>query len=501
MRCTCYWICLPKNFNVAELLSLPAMLQHFLKNALLLVLLNVAVKGLYLLGVEREVQNALPEGQYGLYFSLFNFSMLLQLVADFGLQLYNSRNLAGYRHLLTKYFPYFLGLKLALALAFLLALFVGAVVLGYPVAIWGLLLIIGLNQLLMSLLLFLRSNLTGTGRYRADSWISVVDKVLMLLLVGGLLLFARDHLTVFTFAGAQTLSWLFSVLLAGSLLAGSLPRFLPRWNRAIAYSLLRKSAPFALAVFLMTAYTRTDAVMIERLLPDGRAQADHYAAAYRLLDAVNMLGYLLSGLLLPMFARLIAQKESVHALLRLSLPTVLAGALVLTIPMAYYATPIVYQLYDFADARTAAMLAILIFSFVAMCTNYVYGALLGAADELKRMNRIFAWGCGINIVGNLLVLPRYGAVGAAAVTTFTQSFIAIAQAILAHRQLHIPAGLLPWGRLLLLLTSLLGLNLLLLPLLGLAYYWLIALGLLGGLGLTFLLGALDVRQWMGLLRK
>lgn len=477
------------------------MLHHFLKNAVLLVLLNVGVKGLYLLGVEREVQNVLPEGQYGLYFSLFNFSMLLQLVADFGLQLYNSRNLSGYRHLLTKYFPYFLGLKLALAIAFLLVLFGGALLLGYDYAVWGLLLIIGLNQLLMSLLLFLRSNLTGTGRYRTDSWISVVDKVLMLLLVGSLLLFARDQLTVITFAAAQTLSWLVSVVLAASLLAGRLPRFLPRWNPAIAYSLLRKAAPFALAIFLMTAYTRTDAVMIERLLPDGSVQADHYAAAYRLLDAVNMLGYLLSGLLLPMFARLIAHKEPVDELLKLSLPTVLAGSLVLTIPLAFYAAPIVHTLYDFADDRTAMILGILIFSFVAMCANYVYGALLGAADELKRMNRIFAWGCSINIIGNLLVLPRYGAVGAAAVTTLTQSFIAIAQAILAHRQLQIPPGLLPGSRLFLLVICLLGLNLFLLPLLGLPFLGLLVLGVISGLALTFLLGVLDLEMWVRLLKE
>lgn len=475
------------------------MLQDFLKNALLLLLLNVGVKGLYLLGVEREVQNLLPPGQYGLYFSLFNLSMLLQLLADFGLQLYNSRNLSGHRHLLAKYFPYFLGVKLLLGGFFFLALFITGYCLGYDRMAFALLCVVGINQLLMSLLLFLRSNLTGMGRYRTDSWVSVLDKLLMLLLVGALLLLAREQLSVYSFALAQTLSWLISVLVVWGLLRQQLTQWRPQWNLAQYRSLLRKSFPFALAVFLMTAYTRIDAVMIERLLDDGAVQADHYAAAYRLLDAVNMLGYLVSGLLLPMFARLLSQGESPRPLLQLSLPTVLAGALVVSLPLAMWAQPLVYWLYDFADDRTGYILAFLIFSFVAMCLNYVYGALLGAADELKRMNYIFAAGCLINLLGNWWVLPLYGALGAAAITTLTQSFIALAQAILAHRRLDLPIGILPWGPLLRLLLLLLLLNGYILPQLPLGFVSKIGLSILLGSLLAFATGVLRAKDWLGLL--
>lgn len=459
----------------------------------------MGVKGLYLLGVEREVQNILPAGQYGLYFSLFNLSMLLQLLADFGLQLYNSRNLSGHRQLLTKYFPYFLGVKLLLGAFFFLALFTTGYWLGYNRMAFALLCIVGINQLLMSLLLFLRSNLTGMGRYRTDSWVSVLDKLLMLLLVGGLLLFARQQLSVYSFALAQTLSWFISVLVVFVLLKKQLVNWRPKWKPAQYRSLLRKSFPFAMAVFLMTAYTRIDAVMIERLLADGALQADHYAAAYRLLDAVNMFGYLISGLLLPMFARLLSQDESPHPLLQLSLPTVLAGALIVSLPLAVWAKPLVYWLYDFADDRTGQILALLIFSFTAMCVNYVYGALLGAANELKRMNYIFTLGCLINLLGNWWVLPHYGAVGAAAITTLTQSFIALAQAILAHQRLRLSLGIFPWRAMMLLLLLLILLNGFLLPLLPIGFLGKISLSIvLGGL-LAFATRVLRAKEWLSLL--
>ncbi len=93
----------------------------FVRTATLILALNLVVKGVYLFGIERVVQNTLPAGDYGLYFQLLNLTMLLQIVADFGLQLYNSRNLAQSRHLLAKYFPYLLGLKLVLGMVFLVS--------------------------------------------------------------------------------------------------------------------------------------------------------------------------------------------------------------------------------------------------------------------------------------------------------------------------------------------------------------------------------------------
>lgn len=477
------------------------MLQHFLRNAILLVGLNLLVKGIYLLVVERAVQNTLPMGDYGLYFSLLNFSLLLQLVLDFGLQLYNSRNLAGNRSILAKYFPHYLGLKLVLAAIFLVSVLLIGYGIGYREKALFLLAIIGGNQIMMSMLLFFRSNLTGMGRYRADSWVSVADKVLMLFLVGGLLLFAKDKLNVFTFALAQSLSWAIGLLTVGLLLRQESIRFLPKFNLTIALSLLKRAAPFALAVFLMTAYTRADAVMIERLLPDGKIQVDHYAAAYRLLDAANMLGYLLSGLLLPMFSRLIAKRASVSGLLGLSLPTVLAGSLIIAVPVAIYAQPIVDLLYDFANEQTGHILRLLIFSFTAMCINYVYGALLGAADELKSMNRIFAIGCLLNVAGNLMVIPTYGAVGVAAVTTITQGFIAVAQAVLAHQKLALPLAILKINRLLLFLGLFTALCYFVSHYTSL--YWVVKIVLTtsGGLFLAFLSKLLDLKQWFDLITQ
>jgi len=271
----------------------------------------------------------------------------------------------------------------------------------------------------------------------------------MIVTVGALLLFVPTELTIMRFAGLQLASWIVTAIALLAVLYDRLPRKLPRFKKATFAMLLREGAPYALAVFLAYAYTRTDAIMIERLLPDGATAAGHYAAGYRLLDALNMIGWLLAGLLLPMYARLYAQKESLVPLLTFSVQLLLAGSVCAAVPLALYSQGIVELLYDFAEPRTGTILFFLAWSFVAMCLNYAYGALLSATGFIGRMNKIYAIGIGINLVGNWLVLPVYGAAGAAAMTLLTQGFIAIVQAVLAHRWLALPVGSIAWGRLLL----------------------------------------------------
>ena len=471
------------------------MVQSFFRNAVLQVSLNLAVKGIYLFAVERMVQNILPEGDYGLYFALLGLGILFQVIADFGLQLFNSRVLAGHRHLLAKYFPYFVGLKLLLGSAFIVVLLAVGMLLGYRGEAIYLLLLAGGIQFFNSIVLYLRSNLSGLGKYATDGWFSIMDKSLMILSVGSIVLFAPQELTVLRFAGLQLASWVLTAVALVLVVQDRLPRKLPKFKKATFALLLRGGAPFALAVFLTTAYTRTDAVMIERLLTDGAAAADHYAAGYRLLDALNMISWLLAGLLIPMYARLHQHKESLLPLLKFSVQLLLAGSVCAAVPLALYGPEITQLLYPrFVEPRTGHILFFLALSFIPQSLNYAYGALLSATGFIGRMNKIYALGILLNLGGNFWALPRYGAAGAAAVTLITQGFVAVTQAVLAHRWHKLSGHNIAWLRTLLFSTVFASCGLALIHFQPLP--WLIACLLLGifGLLLAVLLGLIDLKQ-------
>lgn len=413
------------------------MLRQFFRTAVLVLSLNVLVKGVYLFGIDRTVQNVLPPEDYGLYFTLFNFSWLFQIVADFGLQNYNSRELSQARARLVKYFPQLFLLKLALCGLYLTVVLLAGMVWGYERIAIGLLAMIGINQALQSLQLYLRSNLAGLGQYQADSVVSVLDKGLVILICGGLLVWLPQFRIEY-FILSQTAAWLLTLGITYVLLRARLRGIRWRWRPKTLRVLLRRSAPFALVVFLMTIYTRIDAVMLERLHPDGRTEAAVYAMGYRLLDAANVFGFAVAGLLLPMFARQLGKREDVRPLLFGSGGAVLVIAVLAAMIIGQWATPIVTWLYVNGGPEGGTVLQYLMVAFVATSGGYVFGTFLTAAGNLLRLNGLFLLGIVLNVGLNWWLIPSQGAIGAALATAGTQWLILAGQLFLATRLLNGP---------------------------------------------------------------
>jgi len=415
----------------------PAMNRTFLANIIFLVFVNVLVKPFYLFAIDRQVQNVLPAGDYGVFATLFGFSFLFQIVNDFGIQGYNNRRIAQHSHLLSKYFPDFLTLKAALgvtyAIVVLLAGWLTGYLLRYPWLLGGIL----FNHFLTSLLLFLRSNVSGLAMYRTDSLLSVVDRLLLIILLGSCLWIPgwRTYVKLEWFIGAQTIALSMSCLLALSAIRPHLDRLQLRFRPRLLLVILRQSYPYALVVFLMTLYTRLDSVMVEQLHPAGVIEVDRYASAYRLLDASNMIGFLFATLLLPMFARQLRAGEHPGDLAGFSARLLLSGAICLTGAVLFVRTPLMAFLYTDGDHYSATILAWLMGSFIGVCGTYIYGTLLTANGRLMPMNRIFAASVLLNVLLNWWLIPRQGAVGAAIATFVTQMGVFLAQLWLAYQLL------------------------------------------------------------------
>ncbi|MEM6318606.1 MAG: oligosaccharide flippase family protein [Bacteroidota bacterium] len=477
--------------------------REFLLNLLFLLFINVLIKPFYILGIDRTVQNRVGLEDYGLYATLFSFTFLLQIINDFGLQNFNNRNISQHRQLLPKYFPNMLVLKLGLGLIYTALTLMAALVLGYSADYFPLLLFFILNQILLSAILFFRSNISGLGFYRTDSWLTIMDRGLLIVLVGFLLWgnWTTQPFQIEWFVYAQTTSLLLTATVAFFIIYRQLPRLTVQFRPAFLLLILKKSYPYALAIFLMTVYTRIDFVMIERLHPTGEKEAGIYAAAYRLLDALNVIGLLFAGLLLPMAARLLKEKQSIRPLLKLSLPMILCGAITVVIATIFYRKELLFLLYDDASNYGANVLGVLIVNFILISGGYIYGSLLTANDSLEKMNQLFALSVGLNVGLNFWLIPQYGALAAAATTVTTQTFALIGQIILAKREFQLRNDIGLIARLVLLGCILVTLGIYLKMSFGTS--WVVGFGILLilGIGLGFLLRLLDVAAFIQLTKS
>jgi O-antigen/teichoic acid export membrane protein len=421
------------------------MQRTFLTNLFLLLVLNLLVKPFYILGIDAGVQDAVGSEAYGGYAALLSLSFLLNILLDLGITNYNTRNIAQHTQLMGKYLSGIAGVRVALMVLYALITVAAALLLGYRGEQLGMLGWLVLNQGLAASILYLRSNIAGAQRYRQDSLLSVLDRALLIAGLGWLLWgrTSGEPFRIEWFVWAQSVAYGITLLLAVAMVLRLSGKVRPRWKPTFGWMVLRQSLPYALLILLMTFYYRTDTLMLERMLPNGALEAGIYAQGFRFFEAFNMLGFLVAGLLLPMFSRMLKEGGSVSPLVMLAFRLVLVGALMVAVFASVNAEEIMQLRYSEHTDQSAPAFAILMWCFVAVCTTYIFGTLLTAGGDLRVLNMMAGTGAVVNIGLNLVLIPLWQAEGAAWASLLTQVATALVQVFLAKRtfKLEFPAGL------------------------------------------------------------
>ena len=491
------------------------MQKKFLKNLALLVFLNLLVKPFWILGVDREVQNVVGTSEYGFYSVILNFSFLFFIFLDLGITNFNNRNIAQNNQLLIKHLAGIGTVKLLLGLLYGVVILIAGWLWGFRGREMYLLAWVGFNQFLLSFILYLRSNISGLLLFKTDSFLSVLDRLLMIGIVGVLLwsgLFTGQF-TIEWFVYSQTIAYSVTALIALVAVLHKSGKLRLNWNAPFFLMILKKSLPFALLVLLMSFYNRIDPVLIKRLLADGVGdhQAGVYAQAFRLLDAGQNFAFLFAVLLLPLFSRMIKDKQAVNQLVNLSFSIIISGALLIAVVAVFYGSEIMHLMYtqnvgESVDAynlridQSAGIFQLLMFSFVAISSNYIFGTLLTANNNLKVLNLVALTGLLVNLSLNIILIPRLQAMGSAYASLSTQAVTALLQFYIAHRflRLKINFGLIARFIALVLLLLMVGYGL---PYLHLES-WIVSMLMMLVLGVLFIvaLGLLNIKQLIGILK-
>lgn len=415
-------------------------MQKKLLSGLFWVLLaNMLVKPFWLLGIEVGVQNAVGNEAYGFYYAIFSFSYIFNILLDLGLTNFNTRNIAQHPQLIGKHLSGILGIKILLLGLYVVVTFTVGLLMGYGSAEFRLLALLTLCQFLNSLILYLRSNFEGLLLFRWDSLFSVLDRLLMIVICGCLLWSPlRERFNIYWFVYAQLAAYVMTASLALVVIGRKAGLRRLRWDRRFFLVILRKSAPFALLVLLMAAYGHVDSIVLRAMASD--EQAGIFAGAFRLLDALTMVAYLVSVPLLPVFSRLCREGSEVSPYLRLVFWPMMLFAVGAAVACAALAEPLMSLLYHGRAAQYVPVFRVIIFGIIPIGLTYIFGTLLTAGGYMRQLNTFAAVSLVLNIVVNMLLIPHLGAVGSAWASLATQSFMAVAQLLLSVRIFKLPVA-------------------------------------------------------------
>jgi O-antigen/teichoic acid export membrane protein len=415
------------------------MQKRFFSSLALSLFLNLLIKPFSVLVIDVGVQRVLGNEIYGQYFVLLSLTLVFNIFLDLGINNFTTRFIAQDESHLNQHVSRVLYLRGLLFLVYAVLVFVSAWLIRLATEQYILLILLVLNQFLIQSVAFIRSLFSGLHLFKTDTLISVLDRALLILIMGSALLFSVSSITIYNFVLAQSICYLITFSLALWLIRKQLKSILPVFDLSYILDILKRSAPYALLVLLMMLYNRSDVVILKQISSDGNYQAGIYAQGYRLLDAFYMLGMIFAGLLFPVFSRMIHQhSKDLMALVQVTGKLLIGGAIGILFIVNYNGSYILHLIYgDKVDNESITVFFYLMLAFAAMSFNFIFGTLLTAGGFLKSLNFSALLGVIISVFSNIYLIPTMGALGCAISAFITQAFVSLVLVIISARSLQV----------------------------------------------------------------
>ncbi len=423
-------------------------IKNLLANISLAVLLNALVKPVWVL-VEIIVQNEVGHKDWGMYAGLLSFAFLFITLTDLGVNQFLTKTLASTPERIRELYPNFLSFKLILLVAYPLLMVGAGMVMGYTSEelffLALLCLVWGGHQMTQ----FFRSNFQAMQRFRIDSIASVLDRVILLVLVGLLFL---TRLDIASFVYARLIAAGLTMLIFFIVLSRLYGWLKPRLEAKVILPSLRMSIPFALITVLNSVHDKVDQVMLKALA--GNVETGLYAAAYRWMDVFGMYLWTVLAIFFARFALYLADKKMQAKLLRMGQVVTALPMIFVCVFVFFYGEKLFWLYTDSTPGQLVTMEKSLKILFAATLVHslfVIYGTLLSAANHERFVNIAITIGIIVNVGLNYFLIPILGAQAAALSTVASYTLMSLCY--MGYMQLRVDEIPVPWSRLLKLILA------------------------------------------------
>jgi O-antigen/teichoic acid export membrane protein len=208
----------------------------------------------------------------------------------------------------------------------------------------------------------------------------------------------------------------------------------PHWviDFGFCRNLLRKGIPFSLVTIFVTIYYYIDTIILSAY--SGNDVVGYYSAAYRLLEAPLFLVAAFTTAIFPAASKLFVEnKQHLKSIVSIGFQKALVFSSLLSLIIAFFSDELIAVLYGTKYQQSSVVLSILIFSVAIIMPSTILGTTIRAIDKQVVSAWVTGIGAALNIVLNLIFIPRFSLIGAACTTVFTELFVIITYAILIWR--------------------------------------------------------------------
>jgi len=370
-------------------------------------------------------------GNLGKYTFALSFTTIFAVLIDIGLANVITREVAKFQDKAGQYLAAVLAIKLPLAVITYLIVIGLINLLGNPVITRQLVYISGLIMVVDSFTLTFYAIFRGFHNLKVESLGTIIFQILVA--GSGIILVQITH-DVRILILAVLLGSTFNLFYSMALLFKKLKIHLSfKLDKAILKSLLLITIPFALAGIFTRVYGYIDSVFLHQFISD--VAVGHYSIPYKITFALQFIPLAFIAALYPAFTAFFNESRE---MLKFAFQRSVIYLSIIAVPIALgvisLADKVIVNIYSEEYLPSILPLKILMISLPFLFINFPLGALLNACNRQIRNTVNIGVVMLINVVLNLILIPKLGVVGAATASTFS-TLLMFSLQIYAARQI------------------------------------------------------------------
>lgn len=367
----------------------------------------------------------LGPASFGILSFALAFTGIFAVLADLGLASLTTREVARDKALAPKYLANVSLIKLILAAITFGIIAVSINLMGYPAETITVVYLLALFVILQTFIQMFYSLFQAYERMEFQGVGQMLNAALML---GGVILAIKYSFGVVGFASLYvianivTLAYSFAVMkLKFAHPASASATETVGFDRSFWKPTIKEALPFGLSTMFVAIYYWISSVMLSAM--QGNEAVGWYNAAYRMVLVLTFIPTALLGSLFPVMSRLhISSYESLKAVYERAFKYLLIIGLPISVGTTILADRIILLIYGLEYAPAIIVLQILVWSDVFIFLNTVFGTLLNSVNKQITVTKQCALAAVLNVVLNLLLIPRYSYIGAGVATVATECF-------------------------------------------------------------------------------
>ena len=353
---------------------------------------------------------------FGIFSFGLSFAFIIVIIANFGLSALLVREISRNKRLVSKYLSNALVSKIFLSIITFFLTYVFLNIMDYPPETKIVAYILVIFAIIQSFTDLFYSIFQAFEKMYFDSIIKVLRMIILITLIYYAI---KNDLGLVTSSLIFPITEIFILLIAATIVYTKFTKISFEFTYKFSKSLLKKSSLFCLTIGFVGIYTYIDSVMLSKIR--STTEVGIYAAAANIIIALIFIPMMYGNAIYPVISRFfISSKSSLKYAYERSFKYMLILGLPISAGVYILSDKIISIVYGSEYFASVAVLSILSWYLFLRFLNVVSGFTLASIN--KQSSRVLSQGIAvlINIILNLIFIPKYGFIGAAIATVITE---------------------------------------------------------------------------------